>query len=34
VVFGDGIEADALQLIWGERVRVQIAESTMQLVVG
>jgi len=34
VVFGDGIEADSLQLIWGERVRVQIAESTMQLVVG
>lgn len=34
VAFGDGIEADSLQLLWGQRVQVSLAESHMQLVVG
>ncbi len=34
VAFGDGIEADSLQLLWGQRVQVRVAEARMQLVVG
>ena len=34
VAFGDGIEADSLQLLWGQRVEVSVAESHMRLVVG
>ena len=34
VAFGDGIEADSLQLLWGQRVQVSVAGPRMQLVVG
>jgi hypothetical protein len=32
VVFGDGIESDALSLDWGSRVRIGVAPSRLQLV--
>ena len=32
VVFGDGIEADRLELAWGQRLRVQTARETLALV--
>ncbi len=32
VRFGDGIEADRLQLNWGQRFRLLIADRTLQLV--
>jgi hypothetical protein len=33
VVFGDGIEADRLRVDWGQRVRIQIANHDLLLVV-
>jgi NAD kinase len=33
VCFGDGIEADALRLSWGQRLTVRVAETTLRLVV-
>ncbi|MBF4764231.1 hypothetical protein ISU07_13940 [Nocardioides islandensis] len=33
VCFGDGIEADALRLAWGQRLTVRVAETTLRLVV-
>jgi NAD kinase len=33
VLFGDGIEADRLQLSWGQRIRLLIADRTLQLVI-
>ncbi|MEV6583639.1 hypothetical protein AB0M92_36475 [Streptomyces sp. NPDC051582] len=32
IVFGDGMEADALELTWGQSVRLGIAESSLRLV--
>lgn len=32
VVFGDGMESDALELTWGQSVRLGIAESSLRLV--
>ncbi|MEU8709702.1 hypothetical protein [Streptomyces sp. NPDC048565] len=33
VVFGDGMESDALELTWGQSVRLGIADTTLDLVV-
>lgn len=32
VVFGDGMESDALELTWGQSVRLGIAETSLHLV--
>lgn len=32
VAFGDGIESDALELTWGQTVRLGIADTTLRLV--
>jgi hypothetical protein len=32
VLFGDGIEADAIALRWGQEVRIQVAARTLNLV--
>jgi hypothetical protein len=32
VVFGDGIESDALTLSWGQRLRLRLAEQQLRLV--
>jgi NAD kinase len=34
VAFGDGIEADRIELLWGQRVELGIAATTLNLVVG
>ena len=34
VCFGDGIEADALSLTWGQRLTIRTAGRRLQLVVG
>ena len=31
VVFGDGIEDDCCEAVWGQRVRVSVAGSTLAL---
>jgi len=33
VCFGDGIEADAVSLTWGQRLRIAVADTTLRLVV-
>ncbi|WP_282689927.1 MULTISPECIES: hypothetical protein [unclassified Streptomyces] len=33
VVFGDGMESDALELTWGQSVRLRIAERSLRLVI-
>ena len=33
VCFGDGIEADALTISWGQRLRVAVSETRLRLVV-
>lgn len=32
VVFGDGMESDALELTWGQSIRLGVSDTTLNLV--
>ncbi len=34
VIFGDGIESDALRLAWGQRATIRVADRRLMLVEG
>ena len=34
VVFGDGVESDALQFLWGRRLTIRLADTRLHLLQG
>jgi hypothetical protein len=34
VAFGDGIESDRIELLWGQRLKIGLAKIRLNLIVG